>query len=118
MDEIKFEELRQKLLQDVLSYTEDLFLKVMTDPKVIKNLVEEHFAPFLKMALKEMDVLEFPLSVNEYAVLAGITPAAAYQRVHRNQVRYDKEGERVLISPKEVNEILKIKAVKYRRAAN
>lgn len=87
-----------------------------TDESVAELI--EPFVPILRLALKNLSLLDVPLTIPEYAKLAGISNAAAYQRKNRGQLEFTKDGTRVLINPKHLNEILKEKALKFSRATN
>lgn len=134
MNELEFKRLKQEIVSDVTNIVKTVIeetkreniseavrvalMKAFESESFMYPIVRNSLAPLIKKAIIETDILEIPLTVSEYSVLAGVSPSAVYQRVHRNQLSYTKDGNAVLISPKMLNDILKAKSQKKRRAAN
>mgnify|MGYP003294585615 CR=1 FL=1 len=72
----------------------------------LKPLITECFSlEAEKIIKKEMKRMSFPLTVKQISALTGLSEAAIYQRKHRGQMNFEKQGSRIFISLDQLNSL-------------
>lgn len=111
-------EIYNRMKEELLSELKESLLKELSKTEVMQEIIKVSLVPALRAAINDFDVIQVPLTVAEYSVLSGLSATAIYQRIHRGQLQFEKDGTRVLISPKELNVSLRGKLLRSMGANN
>ena len=77
---------------------------IICNSQEFKPILEECFSIEAKSIVnRELEKISIPLTVTQLSVLTGLSKCAIYQRRHRGQLNFEKNGGRIFISLRELN---------------
>ena len=77
---------------------------IICNSKEFRPILEECFSLEAKdIVNRELEKITIPLTVTQLSALTGLSKWAIYQRRHRGQLNFEKNGGRIFISLRELN---------------
>lgn len=115
-EKIEMEEaIVSRLAEEFRSITEERINHSLRDVivQIVKEVIceSDEFRPILiecysseakRIIDEEMEKINIPITVKQYAILTGLSESAIYQRKHRGQLNFEKKGMRIFLSLREL----------------
>ena len=94
----------RQIRNSTLATIKKYIVEILLSNDALKPLIYECFSlEAEKIIKKEMKRISIPLTVKQLSALTGLSEAAIYQRKHRGQMNFEKQGTRIFISLSELN---------------